>query len=185
MPILSRLPRTRRGRLSAGAVALAALGGGAFLAAGTADERGPAPASAKVFRAADGDYALKLPAGWTAAPAKGAEDVATIVTRPDRKGMLIVRERPRVRGSLGSLPKKLGPELGERMDDAEPVSARIVRLGEREALTYTFIRSKTGMVQSITVVPAGSRTFTLEGVVPGDSPEVARQIGAIVGSFES
>jgi len=60
-----------------------------------------------------------------------------------------------------------------------------VKLRSGTALFTSYIRKKTGTVQSVVVVPAGSRTFTINTISRGGANGVAREIGKMIVSFDA
>jgi hypothetical protein len=178
----SRLALRRRMSLAA---VLAVLGGALALAAtfaigGGAGDRHDS--ASRTFAATDGSFSISYPKGWRAQPAE-AVGASALIARADGRGMLVVRERGPVEGSLETLGRSVGPELQRRFKDFKPVGARIVRLSTGPALSYTFVRARSGMAQGLVVAPAGGRTYTIETVARGDAPDVAKQLGGIVRSF--
>jgi hypothetical protein len=181
---LARRRRITLRRRATLATTLAIVGGAIALAValtlGGSD--GERRAHAQTFTAADGSFSVSYPRGWRA-QAAGAAGSNAVIARADGRGMLVVRERGAVEGSFHELARDLGPQLKRRFKDFKAVSARVVRLSTGPALSYTFVRTRSGMVQGIVVAPAGKRTYTIETVSPGDAPDVAKQLGGIVRSF--
>jgi hypothetical protein len=177
----ARLLRPRR--LLAAAVALALAGLVAAQLLLFADE----PPSLRTVTAPGGAFELDYPAGWTAAD---AEDLladparpAALVRRGDGRGLVVVHQRARLDGSLEALQRDLRRQVERRLPDARPVAMRTVRLSTGPALSYTFVREESGLVQGIVAAPTGDRTYLIDSVAHGDAPDVARQIGAIVRSL--
>lgn len=178
----ARLPRAQRLRWVA-AAALALLG---FVAAQLllSGEDGP---STRTLTPAGGTFELDYPAGWRAA---SAEELLAhpahpdaLVRRGDGRGIVMVHETAGLRGSLESLERDLRRQVERRLPDAKPVAMRVVRLSTGPALSYTFVRERTGIVQGIVAAPAAGRTYLIDSVAQGDAPEVARQAGVIVRSL--
>jgi hypothetical protein len=161
------------GAAIAGALVLAlilALGGG-----------GAAPAAAaKPYTAPDGSFSIATPRGWKAV---AGGDAATVLERADKRGVVVIRRRAAVSGSLDALAGKLERRLRRTFADFQPAGARIAPVGEGEGLVYTFVRTGTNQVQSVVVAPAGTRSYTLDLVADGDAPDVARELAGMVRSF--
>ena len=189
-PTTAALPArpVRRGRLRVGrrGLALLALLAAAALAAGlvlgTGSHSSRAHARATEFTAQDGSFSLSYPAGWTAT---AAGSTAAVIRRADGQGLVLVRERPALRGSLSSLVKGLPRELRKRFPDFKPVSASATRLSTGPAVVYTFVRTKSDRVQTIVIAPTTGRSFTLEVVAPGKARDAVRQAGEIVRSLRT
>jgi len=153
------------------ALCLAFLGG---------DSAGPAKAEAKPWKAPDGSFSIVTPRGWKAVASGSA---ATVLQRGDKRGVVVIRQRAAVTGSLDALAGKLERKLRRQIADFQPAGARIAAVGDGQGLVYTFVRPKANQVQSVVVAPAGSRSYTLDLVADGDAPEVARELAGMVRSF--
>ena len=124
-----------------------------------------------------GGFELAHPAGWRAA-APGP-----VLHRADGRGAVAVQEQPRLEGSLADVERDLERRLKRRVPDARRVAGRVVQLATGPALSYTFVRERSGLVQGIVVAPAGARTVMIETAARGDAADVAREIGVIVRSL--
>ena len=108
-----------------------------------------------------------------------------VLRRTDGHGTVVVTLRPPVTTPLDKLARQLKTRLAARFDDFREVGAKIATVGGgTRALVYTFARTKSGTAQSLVVVPSGNHSFTLNAVVPPRSPEAAREVGAIIASFD-
>jgi hypothetical protein len=185
----SSLP-ARSGRLRvsrrwvAALVALAAIALAGGLAVGLAGGSGPSRAHARVktFKAGDGSFSVSYPAGWKAT---AAGSTAAVIQRTDRKALVLVRERPALKGLLSNLVKGLPAELRKRFPDFHPVGASVAKLSTGPAVVYTFVRTKVGKVQTIVIAPTARRSYTLEVVAPGKAHDAVRQAGEIVRSLRA
>lgn len=146
-------------------------------------------ADVRTLTAAGGTFELDYPSGWRAASAEELlADPArpdALVRRGDGRGIVMVHESAPLRGSLESLERDLRRQVQRRLPDARPVAMRTVRLSTGPALSYTFVRERTGLVQGIVAAPTTGRTFLIDSVAHGDAPDVARQVGAIVRSLRA
>jgi hypothetical protein len=164
----------------------AALGGALVLAlflavtGGGGRTQDAAPAKPATWKAPDGSFSIATPAGWKAV-ADGA--AATVLQRADKRGVVVIRRRPAVTTPLDRIAGNLERRLRRQMDDFQPAGSRLVEVGGRQGLVYTFARPAADRVQSIVVAPAGNRSYTLDLVADGDAPEVARELAAMVRSF--
>jgi hypothetical protein len=111
-------------------------------------------------------------------------DPAAVLRRTDGRGTFVVTVRPPVESPLDKLPRGLKARLSSQFPDFHEIGAKIVSLHGTRALIYTFARTKTGTAQSLVVVPAGNHSFTLNAVVPARSPDSAREVGAMIASFD-
>jgi hypothetical protein len=107
-----------------------------------------------------------------------------VLRRTDGHGTLVVAERPALTTPLERLPQGLKRSLGRQFTDFREIGAKLVTLHGTRALVYTFARTRSGTAQSVVVVPAGNHSFTLNAVLPRQSPEAAREVGAMIASFD-
>ena len=52
------------------------------------------------------------------------------------------------------------------------------------AFVYSFARTKTGVAQTLAVVSSGKSTYTVNAVVQPGTPVTAKQVGAMLGTFD-
>src|SRR3954451_7062992 len=141
-----------------------------------------AHARAERFVAGDRSFSVSYPSGWRAS-AVGA--TGAVLQRSDHRGVVLVRERAALKGSLSSLVRDLPRQLAKRFSDFHPVAASVARLATGQAVVYTFVRTKANKVQTIVIAPTARRSFTLEAVAPAGARDAAREAGQIVRSLES
>jgi hypothetical protein len=141
------------------------------------------------FQSADKRFSLALPTGWRALRgpelAKVTSAPAAVLRRTDGTGLIVVHERPALKGSSRSLTRELTAQVKRRFRGVQPVSARTVALPGGPAYVYTFARPAAGRVQSIAVAPRAGRTYTLDAVAGSGARDVAAQVGAILRSFDT
>jgi hypothetical protein len=179
----SRLSLGRRAIVALVLLAAAACGVGLLMSQGGNGDTSRAHTRVdKSFTAGDGSFSVSYPAGWKAAAAGTS---AAVIQRTDHNGVVMVRERPPLRGSLANLVKGLPGELRKRFPDFHPVGASAARLSTGPAVVYTFVRTKTDTVQTIVIAPTARRSFTLEVVAPGKAHDAAREAGQIVRSLKA
>jgi hypothetical protein len=139
-----------------------------------------AAAATATVTARDGAFSIAAPEHWKRV-AEGS--AATVLRRDDNRGVVVIRRRPAVAGSLEKVAGELERSLRRRLPDFRPAGARIATVRGADRLVYTFVRPRANQVQSIVVAPAGDRAYTLDLVADGDAPEVARELGRMVTSF--
>ena len=167
-----------------GALAILAVFAVLNLLGGSSDRHAP-----QSYSAPDRSFTITVPQGWTAL--RGAElaqvpgSPAAVLRRPDGRGLVMVRRIPTVRGDLPTIAKDLTSELRHRLPGFRLVSARLGSVRGGAAFLYTFVRGARGTAQSLAITSVRGATYRIDSVVPGDAPDVARQTGAIVGSFGS
>lgn len=181
IPAPTRILRPRR-LLAAAAVALAIAG--LVTAQLLIEDEAP---GVRTVTGQGGAFELDYPAGWTAASPgdlrADATKPAALVRRGDGRGIVMVHERAPLDGTLESLERDLRRQVARKIPDARPVAMRTVQLATGPALSYTFVRERSGLVQGIVAAPTPVRTYLIDSVAQGDAPEVARQVGAIVRSL--
>jgi hypothetical protein len=111
----------------------------------------------------------------------------SVIKRKDGKGLVVVRrEQGAPPRDLKPLGDSLGKQLKKRIPDLKLRSQKVVKLKTGPALFTSYIRKKTGTVQSVIVVPApGKRVFTLNTVSRGGANNVARETGRMILSFDA
>jgi hypothetical protein len=107
-----------------------------------------------------------------------------VLHRTDGHGTFVVTTRPALTTPLDRVAAGLKRRLGRQFTDFREIGAKLVTLHGTRALVYTFARTKTGTAQSVVVVPAGDHSFVLNAVLPPQSPQAAREVGAMVASFD-
>ena len=135
-------------------------------------------------------FTLRYPKkGWQALTQKDLGQQATQgvagVRRADGGAIVIVQER---QGKLGTkleqLPDDLTKQLKKSIKDFRFVDSNPVTLPAGKAVSYTFLRTKSDRVQNLVVIPVGDRTYTLNSLIGGKQRDAAREVAAIVRSFE-
>jgi hypothetical protein len=133
-------------------------------------------------------FSLDYPSTWKpldrAQLAELPGQPVAVLRRSDGRGTVVVTLRPPLTTPVERLPAQLKRRLDKRFPDFREIGAKVVTLGGSRSLVYTFARTRTGTAQSLVVVPAGDHSFTLNAVVPPQSPESAREVGAIIASFD-
>lgn len=182
LPRTIRIPRTA---VVAAGCALAGAAGVlvvlALLARGGSERKPAAPH----YVAPGAAFSVALPSGWAALTPAQVRAVPShpvaVLRRADHRGLVLFNEIAPIDGSLKSVTRSLTKKLRGRFAGFTPNGARLVTLRSGTAYLYTFVRGN--VVQSITVATAGGHTYAIDSVLPGDAPDVARQVGRIVLSF--
>ena len=182
LPRLVRLPRTAlvaTASAVAGAIAVTLVL--ALLSSGGATK----PASPARYTAPGNAFSVALPAGWRALESKALSAVpskpSAVLRRADHRGLVVIDAIAPVKADARALTATLTKQLRRRFTGFKLTGARLVPLHGGTAYLYTFVRGAT--VQSIAVATARGQTYAIDAVVPGNAPDVARQVGRIVASF--
>ena len=104
--------------------------------------------------------------------------------REDGTAFVLVRRERRLPGNLREFSRELERQLRQRLDDFIPGRARVVTLRAGRALLYSYARGRAGTANGIVLFPVGGTTYAINTVVRAGSDEAAREVGAIVRSFE-
>jgi hypothetical protein len=138
---------------------------------------------------ATSSFTLSYPDSWAPLSkeqlANQAGHPLGVIRRKDGKGYVIVRQEAGTPpADLRKFGDSLGRQLKRRVPDLRLRSTKVIKVRAGTALFTSYIRKKTGTVQSVVVVPAGGKTYTLNTVSRGGANDVARQIGRIILSFD-
>jgi hypothetical protein len=183
----SSSPRVSTGLKASAAALLAAAAVVAVIGVFSARPDHPKTATRALHSQALG-FSLTYGKGWTTVPPSVLTNVpskpAAMLRRNDRKGLVTVRQTGSARMAQ---PRRLAigmrRDLARRFPDFRAVSARVVPIRAGHAFLFTFVRTRSRVVQTIALAEVGTRTFELQGVVPGDAPQAARETAAILSSF--
>lgn len=173
--LVHSLPRTHDTRRILLAMVLAA----AATLAAVGLLHGDHPARAHVYTAPGHAYAIAYPRDWSVQ--RGA---VPVLRSPDRRAMIVVRPAATPASApLSKLAAGLTAELKRRLPDFRPVGARVAPTRGGAAFLYTFARTRARLVQSVMVARVRGRAYSLYAVAPAGAPALARQTGAILGTF--
>jgi hypothetical protein len=133
-------------------------------------------------------FSMTYGKGWSAVPASTLARVPSkpvaMLHRKGGKGLVTVRRTGSARmADPRKLATSLRAQLARRFPDFRAVSGRVVKIRSGQAFLFTFVRTRSRVVQTIALAAVGGRTFQLEGIVPGDSPRAAREAADILSSF--
>ena len=117
---------------------------------------------------------------------EGDPPPVTGLRRKDRSGIVTVSIRGPVRGGINSLQQRLPDELRERFPDFRLVTMRRINVAAGPALYTSWVRTKSGRVQSNLVVPVGNqRSFSVDSVLNADAKDAAAEVGAMMRTFDT
>ncbi len=134
------------------------------------------------------EFTLQAPAGWTAVAADQRQavpgDPLAVLRRDDHKGLVVVNVQPGKVKNFDTQVRTLDRRLEKAIPDFQKVGARIVEVKAGKALLYSYARRERGTAHTLLVVPAGDRSYTVNGAVPAGENDAAREMGAILLSFD-
>jgi len=128
-------------------------------------------------------FTMSYPDGWRQEE-RGPAGMQAVLRREDGKAFIVIREQRPLTGDPHKLVRGLDRELGRRLPDFERTQAQIVNIGDRKAISYTYARTRAGVANGVVLVPADGRSYAINTVVAGGANDAARQVGAIVRSFD-
>jgi hypothetical protein len=106
--------------------------------------------------------------------------------RKDRSGVLSVTLRGPIKGGIGSLEERLPDELASRFDDFRLQTIRRIDVAAGPALYTSWVRTKSGRVQSQLVVPVSNkRSFTVDTVLNANAKDAAAEVGGMYRTFDT
>lgn len=166
--------------IAAAVVAVLSLTGG--------DDDGAGGGTTTVNGPAGNEFTLETPVGWTAVAEdqRGAVpgDPLAVLRRDDQKGLVVVNVQQGKVKNFDAQVKTLDRRLEKAIPDFQKVGARIVDVEAGKALLYSYAREKRGTAHTLLVVPAGDRSYSVNGAVPAGEDDAAREMGAILLSFD-
>ena len=152
------------------------------------DDGGTGGGTTTVNGPADNEFTLQVPAGWTAVSADQLEAVPgkplAVVRREDKKGLVVVNVQPGKVKNFDAQVRTLDRRLGKAIPDFQKVGARVVDVKAGKALLYSYARRERGTAHTLLVVPAGDRSYSVNGAVPAGEDDAAREMGSILLSFD-
>ena len=132
-------------------------------------------------------WVVRYPPGWRKVQQRSLQKVdpppALAVRRSDHRGLVTLTVRGALSGPLEDLQPDLVAALSRRFADFELVSSRLLDVDERQGLYTSWVVRDAGRVHGSLLVPAGEHSYALDAVVHVGAADVAREVGAILGSF--
>jgi hypothetical protein len=133
-------------------------------------------------------YTLSYPSSWLPLSSKAVDKLPgnplAVIRRKDGKGFVFLRKAGRSPKNLTAFSGDLTVALDKRVPDFQKRSSKIVKIGDRNAFFYSYIRKTKGTVHTVVLVPSGKKSYVLNTVSRGGSEDVARQIARIILSFK-
>lgn len=137
---------------------------------------------------AETPFELRYPSGWRKIPQAQLEKVentpAAAIRRADGRGLITVTVRGPIVASLEELRRDFTQALASRFDDFELVTSAEMQVDAGVGMYTSWILRDSGRVQGNLTIPAGTRSYTLDAALGAGATDVAREVGAIFGSFQ-
>jgi hypothetical protein len=133
-------------------------------------------------------FELRYPAGWRKISKgeiqkEGGDATVAGIRRADGRGVVTVSVRGPLASPLDEMRESFANELAERFPDFELVTSTEVQVDAGTGMYTSWLRREEDRVQGNLTVPVGTRTYALDASLPTGATDVAREIGAILGSF--
>jgi len=134
-------------------------------------------------------FRLSYPSTWRRL---GAAELAKLTNHPlaslarkDGKAVLTVRRDKTAAGVNGTkLANQLNATFRKGVKDYKLVSARILTTSAGKVFFYSYVRTKLGTLQTISLIPAGDHSYVLYTVSNPAANDAAAEIGEIIASFK-
>jgi hypothetical protein len=184
----TRLVRGRPLRIVGLLAIVAAVVIGVIALTGDDDSDSGGGSTTTVSGPADNEFTLQVPDGWTEVAADQRQAVPgeplMVLQRDDQTGLVVVNVQQGKVKNFDAQVRTLDRRLEKAIPDFEKVGARIVEVKAGKALLYSYARKERGTAHSLLVVPAGDKSYSLNGAVPAGENDAAREMGAILLSFD-
>jgi hypothetical protein len=135
------------------------------------------------------EFTLMRPDGWTEVSDDEREllpgEPLAVLRRGEGEGLVTVNAPAKSERDLDAVAKQLDRRLQKAIPDFRKVAARVVRVKAGPALLYSYARSRRATAHTLLGVPTSERSYTVDGVVPAGADDAAREVGAILFSFDA
>jgi hypothetical protein len=134
-------------------------------------------------------FTVTRPPGWESASQEDLDALPgsplAVLQQTEGTGIVIINTQPQTRASLPQLSKELQSQLKQKIGDFRLVKSRIINVPAGQAISITYARTGKGTANTLVVVPAGGHVYTLNAVVPAGEESAARDVAAIIDSFNA
>ncbi len=137
-------------------------------------------------RAAVKTIHLTYPSDWRAVSAKSVRGVPSnavlVLQRRDKSGVLIVLSGGRAPAFNATFANAIGTTLSKKYADYKFLSTKVLQLKQEKAFLFSYLRTRQDMLHTITIVPAGRRSFLIETASSPTNRKLGIEIGTILES---
>lgn len=134
-------------------------------------------------------FSLTLPSGWKALSQEGLSRLpgspVAVMQQTNGSGVLIINTQPASSASVAAVGKTVEQKLRTTIPDFKLVGAGPFNLEAGQAFQISYARTKAGTANTLVVVPAGGRIYTLNSVVPGGDQDAVKQAIDMIKSFNA
>jgi predicted Zn-dependent protease len=134
-------------------------------------------------------FTVTLPSGWKSL---STDELSTLPGSPlavmqqtEGSGVVIINTQPPSDASLTALAKEVQAKLEKTISDFKLIGASTINIPAGQAASISYARTKEGTADTLVVVPAGGRIYTLNAVVPGGQKAAAEEAANIIKSFNA
>jgi hypothetical protein len=134
-------------------------------------------------------FTIERPSGWRELSSTELDALPgsrlAVLRRKDGRGILIINKQTSTSHDFAKISSDLDSALTRSVPDFKKVSSHTVGVKAGNAFHYSYIRTRKGTANSVVVVPVNSGRYTINVVVTGGAKDVARQVGAMIRSFDA
>lgn len=134
-------------------------------------------------------FSVTKPTGWESLSSDELQSLPgtplAVMRETDGTGIVIVNSQPQTTASLPQLSKQLQSNLKTKIPDFRLLNSKLINLPAGQAIAITYVRTDKGTANTLVVVPAGGHVYTLNAVIPAGQKRAARQVDAIINSFNA
>jgi len=145
--------------------------------------------SSEVHGPSGAPFTLTLPEGWSSVPEDQLSQLpgspVAVMQQTDGAGVVIINTQPPTKGNLQALSKEIEQKLKQNIPDYKPIGTSTINLPAGQAVQISYARTKAGTADTLVVVPAGGRIYTLNSVIPGGDTAAVKEAVDIINSFNA
>jgi hypothetical protein len=134
-------------------------------------------------------FTVTLPPGWKSLSSEELSRLPgsplAVMQQTDNVGVVIINTQPPSNASLTALSKEVQDKLETKIPDFKLIGASTINLPAGQAASISYARTKEHTSDTLVVVPAGGRIYTLNAVVPGGQDAAAKDAADIIKSFNA
>lgn len=134
-------------------------------------------------------FTLTLPSGWRSLSQEELSQLpgspVAVMQQTDGAGVVIINTQPPTNGSLPALAKEIESKLKQGIPDYKPIGTGTLNLPAGQAVQISYARTKAGTADTLVVVSADGRIYTLNSVIPGGDKQSVKEAIDIIQSFNA
>jgi predicted Zn-dependent protease len=134
-------------------------------------------------------FTVTLPSGWTSLSSDELAQLPgsplAVMQQTNGAGVVIINTQPPSNAGLDAVAKEVQKKLQSTIPDFKLINASTINIPAGQAASISYARTKAGTADTLVVVPAGGRIYTINAVIPGGEKAAAQQAAAIIRSFNA